>query len=162
MAAVIDEAQADWMVQSGSSITLASCNAAGLPSLGQGIGCRVDGSRERITIFVLEPRNLAVLADVRAGRQFAAVFTHGGTLRSVQVKAQGAREVELQPGDSERISAYIGKVTLEWSQGGTPLEFAQALLTRGPGRLLGLEFSPYIAFDQTPGPRAGSEMRSPG
>ena len=161
MPAVIDEEQADWMVQSGSSITIASCNASAAPSLGQGVGCRIDASRERVTIFVLEPRNLAVLEDVRAGRAFAVVFTHGGSLRSLQLKAEGAREVPLQPGDNERIGSYIGSVTMQWSQIGVPLEFAQALLPRGPGRVLGIEFTPYIAFDQTPGPRAGTALRSP-
>jgi hypothetical protein len=159
MPAVIDAQQADWMVQGGPSITLASSSAAG-PSLGQGIGCRVDGSRQLLTVFLVEPRNLALLADLRAGRPVAVVFTHSASLSSLQLKAETAREVPLQPGDSERITAYIGSVVLQWSAFGTPESFTLALLARGPGAIVAFELVPYVAFDQTPGPRAGTPLRS--
>jgi len=159
MTTVIDAKQADWMVQGGPSITLASSSAAG-PSLGQGIGCRVDSARERITVFLVEPRNLGLVADLRAGRPAAVVFTHSPSLSSLQLKAETAREVPLQPGDSERIAAYIGSVALQWSAIGAPEAFTHVLLARGPGAILAFELTPYVAFDQAPGPRAGTPLRS--
>lgn len=160
MAAVIDAEQATWMVQAGPSITIASCNESLRPSLGQGLGCRVEAGRERITVFLLEPRNLDLVADLRAGRAFAVVFTHSSSLRSVQLKAVSAREVPLQPGDQERIVAYTGAVALQWATTGVPEILAQTLLCRSPGTLLAFEFTPHVAFDQTPGPRAGTPLFS--
>lgn len=160
MVAVIDTQQAEWMVQGGPSITLASSSAAAGPSLGQGIGCRVDGARERVTVFLVEARNLALAADLRAGRPLAAVFTHSPSLKSLQLKAQTSREVPLQAGDTERIAAYIGSVALQWGAYGKPESFTHTLLARGPGAISAFEFEPYVAFDQTPGPRAGTPLRS--
>jgi hypothetical protein len=85
MPAVIDAEQAQWIVGSAPSITVASCDDAKLPSLGQGIGCRIDKKRRRLTVFMVESRNAAVIADLRAGRAIAVVFTHSGSLRSLQL-----------------------------------------------------------------------------
>jgi hypothetical protein len=160
MAAVISAEQAAWMVQAGPSITIASCNETGGPSVAQGLGCRVDAAREQVTVFMLESRSLDVIADLRAGRAAAVVFTHGGSLRSIQLKATSARVIPLAPGDQERIVAYTGAVALQWSMTGTPEIVAQTVLCRGPGTLLAFEFTPHVAFDQTPGPRAGTPLFS--
>ena len=158
MALVIDAEQADWIGRGAASITLASSDEAHAPSLGQGIGCRVDATRKRVTVFMLEPRNAAVIADLRAGRAIAAVFTHSGTMRSLQLKAQSAREVPLEPGDQERITAYIGVMVLAWIQTGVSEAFGHALLARGPGPIVAFEFEPHVGFDQTPGPQAGTPL----
>ena len=68
MAAVINAEQAAWISQGGPTITIASRSPSFAPSLGQGIGCRIDAERERFTIFLLEPRNLQVIEDLRAER----------------------------------------------------------------------------------------------
>lgn len=159
MSALISAEQANWMERGSPSITLSSCDAAHAPSLAQGLGCRIDATRTRVTVFMLEPRNLATIADLRAGRAIAVVFTHGGSLRSLQLKAASAREVPLEPGDSDRINAYVGSIVLAWtSNSGVSEDFVYALLPRGPGTIVAFEFEPFVAFDQTPGPQAGMPL----
>jgi len=158
VAPVLDEEQARWLLEAAPSITVASCDAAGIPSLGQGIGCRIEAGRVRV--YMVEARNRAVIADLRAGRPVAVVFTHSPTLRSLQLKARRAEEVPLEPGDGGRIEAYVNGVAQAWVY--APEPFVRTLLATGPGPMLAFELDPTAAFDQTPGPQAGAALGKAG
>jgi hypothetical protein len=117
---------------------------------------RIDAQGARIRVFVVEARSRAVIADLRAGRPIAVVFTHSPTLRSLQVKAQGASEVALEPGDREHIEGYVDAVEKGWMY--APPGFVRTLLATGPGPIVVFELEPSSAFDQTPGPKAGAAL----
>jgi len=155
VAAVLDDEQARWLREIAPSITFSSCDATGAPSLGQGIGVRVTAS-SGVRVFMVEARNRAAVADLRAGRPIAVVFTHSPTLRSLQLKAPRAVEAALEPGDREHIDAYVNAVVKAWVY--APEPFVRKLLATGPGPILAFEIEPTAAFDQTPGPQAGAAL----
>ena len=155
MAAVLDDEQARWLLEIAPSITFSSCDATGAPSLGQGIGIRVTAP-SRVRVFMVETRNRAVVADLRAGRPVAVVFTHSPTLRSLQLKAARAVETALEPGDREHVEAYVDAVVKAWVY--APEPFVRTLLATGPGPIVAFELEPSAAFDQTPGPQAGAAL----
>jgi len=152
-AALLDEDQARWLVDNGASIIVSSCDATAGPSIGQGIGCRVEPDRKRVRVFMVEARSRQVLEDLRAGRPIAVVFTHSPTLRSLQLKARHARLVPLELGDRERVDAHVNTVVTQWTY--APEPYVRTLLATGPGELVAIELEPSAAFDQTPGPQAG-------
>jgi hypothetical protein len=156
---VIDDEQAQWLAQGAPSITLASCDASGAPSLGQGICCRVASEPTRVRVFLVEARNRALIADLRAGRPIAVVFTHSPTLRSLQLKARRADEVSVEPSDHVLMSTYVDSVVQAWSYAPEPM--VRALLATGPGPIIAFELQPSSAFDQTPGPQAGASLSKP-
>jgi hypothetical protein len=156
---VLDDEQAGWLRDGAPSTTLSSCDATGAPSLGQGIGIRVI-SPARVRLFAVEARNRALVADLRAGRPVAVVFTHSPTLRSLQLKAPHAREVALEPGDREVIDAYVDTVVKNWVY--APEPFVRTLLATGPGPIVAFDLEATAAFDQTPGPKAGAALPSGG
>jgi hypothetical protein len=160
VAAVLDEEQRSWLEAEASSVTVASSDGAGCPSLGQGLGSRLDETGARIRVFMVEARCRALVADLRAGRPIAVVFTHSPTLRSLQLKAKRATEVPLEPGDRERIDAYVDAVVKAWVH--APESFVRTLLAKGPGEIVAFELEPSAAFDQTPGPKAGAALQRPG
>ncbi len=155
---LIDAELANWIVRGGPTITVASRDEQNRPSLGQAIGCKLDDERRRLTLFLLEARNQSVIADFRRVGAAAVVFTNSFSTRSLQLKTSEVREVAFSPADHERVTAYIGAVALEFANHGVPDGYVRALLVREPGPILAFELTPEIAFDQTPGPRAGSPV----
>ena len=155
--------QLRWILQGAVTITVASADAQGQPSIAQAIGCRVvqAGESQRLRLLMLEPRNRRTVADLRAGRAVATVFTHSASTRSLQLKADGAVEQPATPADTDCVNAYIGSVVADWALHGVAEAFVHALLPRGPGPLLAFEFQAHTAFDQTPGLRAGTQLVQP-
>lgn len=156
--AVLSHEQACWILQEAVTLTIASADAERRPSIAQAIGCRILDERRRVRLLLLEPRNRIVVADLRAGRPVALLFTHGFSLRSLQLKAAGGIEQPVTPADHDCINAYIGSMHAQWPVHGVPIAYLDAMLPREPGPLLAFEFVPESAFDQTPGPRAGTLM----
>lgn len=154
--AVLDHEQARWLHEEASSIAVASSDANGTPSLGQGIGMRIEAQGARIRVFMVLARSRGLVADLRAGRPIAVVFTHSPTLRSLQIKAERASEVPLEPGDRERIDRYVDAVAKAWVY--APAGFVRTLLATEPGPIVAFELEPSSAFDQTPGPKAGAAL----
>jgi hypothetical protein len=154
--AVLNHEQARWLHEEASTIAVASSDQNSSPSLGQGIGMRIEAQGARIRVFLVEARSRALVADLRAGRPIAVVFTHAPTLRSLQIKADRAVEVPLEPGDRERIEGYVDAIAKAWVN--APPVFVRTLFATGPGPIAAFELEPNCAFDQTPGPKAGAAL----
>jgi len=140
-----------------ASIVVASCNEHGAPSLGWGLGCRVSEDRATLVVFLLEAQSHEVLMDVRARRPVSVLFTLI-TARSIQLKAPHAREVPLLAADAARLDHYGTALTRAWQMAGHPESWGRALTSREADVLVAIELRPEQAFDQTPGPRAGSPL----
>lgn len=154
--AIVDAEQAAWITQGAVSVSVASRDASLRPSIGQAHGCRVAPTRERVTVFLHEPSNRALVVDLRSSGIAAVVFTHSASTRSLQVKARDAREVPLLPGDHDRIAAHVGALARQWATQGMPEPWTRALFDPRGGAIVAFELEPYVAFEQTPGPRAGT------
>jgi hypothetical protein len=155
MDALVTEEQAAWMQSGVCSIIVASSDSRHRPSLGLALGCRLSEARGTICVFLLEAQSHALLADLRAGRPLSVLLTQSVTTRALQLKGPFAKEVPLQAGDPALLDGFAGALAKEWSVA-QPETFTRSLMCREGDALAAFELSPAEAFDQTPGPRAGS------
>jgi len=156
-APLIDASQAAWL-QGPVSILIATAGVDGAPGLGVGLGVRIADDRRRLAVFVLDTVNRQVLDDVRAGRALAVAFTHSASTRALQLKAAHATIAPLAPEDPARLDAYAAALAREWARHGEGEAFAHAYLVRAPGTIVAIELVPEAAFEQSPGPHAGSVL----
>lgn len=159
MSALVNDEQVAWMQSGVCSVIVASHDAQNRPSLGLAFGCRLSPDRARVTVFLLEGQSHAILADLRAGRAVSVLFTQSVTTRALQLKAPEAREVPLQAGDPALLDRFALALEQEWAQA-SAAGFTLALMSREGDTLVAFELTPEQAFDQTPGPRAGSPLEA--
>lgn len=146
-------------MQSGCvSVMVAARTEANRPAIGVSFGCRISADRRQVTIFLGAAANSELIAALQLQRAIAVVVTESATTRSIQLKAEDAAFVALSPGDRERMRAYVGALAQTWALGGRPLEWTRTLLDPDADEIVAVQFSPYIAFDQAPGPRAGTVL----
>ncbi|AUN93467.1 pyridoxamine 5'-phosphate oxidase family protein [Pseudazoarcus pumilus] len=143
------------------SISVGSCDAARLPNLTRGFGCRVCDGHERIRIFVSRAQSRAVLADLATNRRIAVVFTLPATHRTVQFKGTDARVLSLADGDLECVRRYREGFVAHLAALGFGADTVAHMVGCPDDELAAIEFTPDAAFTQTPGPRAGQPLRQP-
>ena len=159
-AAVLDADNAAF-IASGVSIAVASSNAAGIPSLCRAWGCRVSDDRRTVTVYVSPAQGEVLLADLRAGRPLAAVFSLPSSHRTIQLKSRAARVGGLTQEDRLVVEDYVPALAADLGSIGHGGEFARAYLEVAGGTLVGVNFEPEEAFAQTPGPKAGARLERP-
>ena len=91
-------------------------------------------------------------------RIFALTFTEPRTHRSIQVKADRARRVELESGDLERVARQVAFFESELVFVNYTPRFAAYYCAYRNEEVVALELSPSHAFVQTPGPGAGEQL----
>ena len=156
-APAFDEAHAAFM-ESGVSVHVASRGPGNVPSVARGLGCRVAPDRGRVTVFLSAAQAPDLLADLRASRMAAAVFSQPSTHRTIQVKGDDASVGALAAGDLARIAAYADALVRDLQALGYAEEFGRALIAFDPADLVAVAFTPGAAFQQTPGPNAGAPL----
>ncbi|BBL70617.1 hypothetical protein [Methylogaea oryzae] len=159
-AAVLLSAAHVAFMQRGISISLGSCGADHVPNLSRGIGCRIDGDRRRLTVFVSAAQSAALLADIRANGLIAAVFSEPSTHRTLQVKGRDGAIAALDDGDLRRIAFYREAFLLEISALGFNPTIARSLLHCPDDDITAVAFTVAEAYTQTPGPDAGAPLRA--
>lgn len=145
-------------VTGGISITLASRNAALVPSISRGKGCRVlRGTSVRLRIFVSTVQAGDFLDDIRSIGAISATFTRPETHRTLQFKGTDAR-VDVMNEDDR---AALADAQASFADAIRPLgfsdEFTRAFLA-SDGDEVAIEFTLSDAFRQTPGPGAGERL----
>ena len=158
-APLLDEDNAAF-IQRGVSIHVASRGKTNVPSLARAIGCRVSRDRRRVTTFVPSAQAGALLDDVGATGAIAAVFSQPSTHRTIQLKAARAVVEPIAKADLRLIEAYRDAFVAEVSPMGFAEGTIRAFLACAPGDLVAVTFTPTAAFEQTPGPSAGTPLRS--
>jgi hypothetical protein len=153
-----DAAQATWMQSGCVSVMVASRTDSNRPAIGVSFGCRISADRSQVTVFLGAGANSELIAALEQQRAIAVVVTDSASTRSIQLKASDAAVVALAPGDRERVRAYVGALAQTWALAGQPVEWTRTLLDPDAGELVAVQFAPYIAFDQAPGPRAGTVL----
>jgi hypothetical protein len=146
-------------VQSGVSVVVAARNSALVPDVVRGCGCRVSRDRRRVKVLVEPARASDLLEAIRLTGTLAVVFSQPSTHRTIQLKGTDATLVAVTAADrrvAERhLQAWIQDLV---SVGYTP-GFAAAVRGRAENGLAAIAFTPTAAFEQTPGPAAGSQLR---
>ena len=143
---------------SGVSILLASRDAAFVPSVARGRGCRVvRGEPPQLRLIVSAAQAGGLLDDVRGSGMFSATFTQPATHRTLQFKGSDARVEALDDADRTAAAAYQSAFAAAIRPLGYDDPFARAYFA-SPGDDVAVVFTPAAAFQQTPGAAAGKRI----
>ena len=122
------------------------------------VGASIAPDGSELTVYVARSRSRQLLQDVAATGQIAVVFSEPRSHRTVQVKA---REVELRSAvdsDAPVLRRYLRSMEHEIGNVGLSAVFVQAMLACPLDDVVAIRLRPSEAYDQTPGPKAGSAL----
>ncbi|MGJ7495903.1 pyridoxamine 5'-phosphate oxidase family protein [Variovorax sp. RT4R15] len=149
------------MVNKGVSTIVASSDESRRPSLMRAVGCSIAPDGTRVTVFVARSQSRQLLQDVAATGHVAVVFSEPLSHRTVQVKARAAELRSADAGDTGALQRYLTSMEAEIAAVGYDAAFVGAMLAYRLDDLVAISFTPTAAFDQTPGPKAGSALPAP-
>lgn len=140
----------------GASVLVASRDERLRPSVMRAMGSRVDAASGEVTVFLSRRQSADLLSDIARSGQVAAMFSQPSTHLSVQLKASRASVRPAAESDRPALDAYLAAMEREIGAVGYPPTLVRAMLAYDLSDLVALSFTPEQAFEQTPGPRAGS------
>jgi hypothetical protein len=145
-------------LESGASNRLGACGADGRPAICRGLAARAFGDG-RIEVLLAADVGRSVIAAVQATLRVAHVSAHPGTNRVLHTKGRDAQVLPAQPEHMELLVRCRERfvATLE------PYGFTREQLMRvwydvDLPLLRCVRFTPFGAWDQTPGIGAGAAI----
>lgn len=145
-------------LQSGVSISLASCSPGGMPVMSRGMGCKIiDGGRQ-IAVFIKPSQAAELLDAIRSTGRVANVFSLPSTNRTLQLKGIDARVTPFDPADLAVVEAHVADFIAEVVPLGLPEAVVRTVFSLVPEDLATVIYTPSAAFSQTPGPKAGEAL----
>ena len=150
------------MMQRGVSVIAASRDAGLRPSIMRAVGSNVAAEGQSITVFVSRRQSRQLVQDIAATGYVAVVFSEPTTHRTVQVKATRATLRNAEAADEPVLARYLASMEHEIQQVGFAPVMTRAMLAHRIDDLVAISFEPELAFDQTPGPRAGTRLTGGG
>jgi hypothetical protein len=145
------------MMARGVSVIVASHDAALRPNLMRAVGSRIEGDGA-ITVYLARRQSRQVVQDLAATGHIAVVFSEPSTHRSVQLKATRVEMRSAEAQDTPVLERYRQAMEREIQQVGFAPPLTRAMLAHRLDDLVAVRFTPEQAFDQTPGPRAGTSL----
>jgi hypothetical protein len=142
----------------GVSVNVASRDAALRPSLMRAVGSRIDDGGRSITVYLARRQSRQLVQDIAATGHIAVVFSEPATHRTVQVKATKAQLRAATQEDVPVLAAYLASMEIEIQRVGHPPPVTRAMLAHQLSDVVAVTFEPEHAFDQTPGPKAGTRL----
>ncbi|ODU99759.1 MAG: hypothetical protein ABT20_16530 [Rubrivivax sp. SCN 70-15] len=139
------------------SIIVGTRDAALRPHVMRAAGCRLSDDRRRLLLLMPALRGAEVLADLRANRQVAVVFSEPTTHRTLQVKGHDAVVGDATEEELGLAAPYHVRLADELAQLGFGASVTASLLGRDEP-LAAIRFTIAEAFEQTPGPAAGERL----
>jgi hypothetical protein len=149
------------MMARGVSVIVGSRDAKLRPSIMRAVGSRVEADGRDITVYLSRPNSRQVLQDIASTGQVAVVFSEPSTHRTVQLKASRAEIRSAVAGDVPVLAAYLQSMEHEIQKVGIAPPLTRAMLAHRLEDVVAVRFTPEQAFDQTPGPRAGTAIGDP-
>ena len=146
------------MMARGVSVIVASRDAALRPSLMRAVGSQVDEDGRAITVYLSRRQSRQVVQDLAATGSIAVVFSEPSTHRTVQLKAARLDMRNADPQDIPVLERYRESMEREIQQVGFAPPLTRAMLAHRLEDVVAVRFTPEQAFEQTPGPRAGSAL----
>jgi hypothetical protein len=144
-------------IQGDVSIIAAAADADNTPTVMRAIGCRV-GADGRMTVLLNAAQSHQLLENVRRSGALALVFSSPTRHRTLQLKAVDAKIVPAGADDARLQADYVERMTREIGVLGFSDALVRTMLNCPPEDLITLVFTPAAAFEQTPGPNAGTPM----
>ena len=148
-------------IQGGVSVVVAARDAALVPDVVRGCGCRVSRDRRRVTVLIDAGRASELIDDIRRTGTVAVVFSQPSTHRTIQLKGVDAAVVPTTAADRRISDRHLDSWITDIVAVGFGEEFARAVRGRAEGGLVAIRFTPTAAFEQTPGPAAGPATGDP-
>lgn len=142
----------------GVSCIVGSRDEALRPSIMRAVGSQVTADGAGITVFLARSQSRQLLQDVASTGHVAVVFSQPASHRTVQLKARSASIRPATEADRPALERYLASMEHEIGRIGYTAQMARAMLAWRLEDLVALSFTPEQAFDQTPGPRAGSAL----
>ena len=149
------------MIDRGVSAHVASRDVAMRPSLMRALGSSVAEGGRAITVFVSRRQSRQLVQDVAATGHIAVVFSEPASHRTVQVKATRATLRNAETSDEPVLARYLASMEYEIQRVGVAPPLTRAMLAHRLDDLVAISFEPEAAFDQTPGPKAGTALAPP-
>ncbi|RYY81227.1 MAG: hypothetical protein EOO24_42515 [Comamonadaceae bacterium] len=146
------------MMERGVSVIVGSRDAALRPSIMRALGSCIEDGGRKVTVFVSRRQSRQLVQDIAATGHVAAVFSEPSTHRTVQVKARRALLRSATADDGPLLARYLASMEHEIQQVGFAPRLTRAMLAHTLEDLVAISFEPEVAFDQTPGPRAGTRL----
>ena len=157
MAPLLDEDTGAFL-ETGISIVAASRDDTLSPSIARASGCRVSADRRAVSIFLPSSQATRLVDDVRRCACVAVVFSRPSTHRTLQLKAEDARVRPATADEASVVERYVEAFGREIGLLGHTDEQAQAMFAFRLDDLVAIDFTPSAAFEQTPGPKAGTPL----
>ena len=142
----------------GVSVLVAACDAALRPSVMRAVGSKVSDDGLDITVFLSRRQSRQLIQNLAATGRLAVVFSEPATHRTVQLKASRCEIRPAGPEDQPVLARYLASMEHEIGRIGFARELTRAMLAHRLDDLVAIRFMPEQAFDQTPGPRAGTPL----
>lgn len=145
----------------GISAIVASRDEAHHPSLMRAVGTTISADGTRVTVYLNRRTSEQLLHDLANQRPIAVVFSEPSSNRTLQLKA--GRVDHLRPAvaaDTPLLQRYLQAMEGQLSKIGFPPPCTRTMLAHEPGDVVAVEFTPELAYDQTPGAQAGSPLAS--
>ena len=150
------------MMVRGVSVIVASRDATLRPNLMRAVGSRVEEDGRTITVYLSRRQSRQLVQDLAATGHIAVVFSEPSTHRTVQLKAARLDMRNADPQDIPVLERYRESMEREIQQVGFAPPLTRAMLAHRLEDVVAVRFTPEQAFDQTPGPRAGTPLGSTG
>lgn len=132
-----------------------SAGTGDFPNLCRALGCRVDAHSGRVTVYFSAPQAADLLRDLEQTGKVAVVFSYPPTHRTIQLKGLDAKFGPARAGDMALVTAYQTAFAQCLQTLGFAEAMVRALLSVQVADLVAVTFTPEVAFNQTPGARAG-------
>jgi hypothetical protein len=147
------------MIDKGVSAIVASSDALLRPSLMRAVGSAITPDGREVTVWLVRGSARQLLLDIAATGRIAVVFSEPATHRTVQLKAaSGVRMRDASEADRPVLARYLASMEHEVGRVGYGPHYVRAMLSHRLEDTVAVSFVPEQAFDQTPGPRAGSAL----
>ncbi|HEY8549669.1 MAG TPA: pyridoxamine 5'-phosphate oxidase family protein [Vicinamibacterales bacterium] len=143
-------------LQSGISISLATRDAALMPSGARVWAVKVDEDRVHLTAYVRHDASARVLADLEHNGQAALCFGRPADHRTVQVKGTFVEARPADEGERAEIDRQVGGFLYELEGIGIPRAMFGKYVW-WPATAIRIRV--HELFNQTPGPGAGEPLR---
>ncbi|MBS0429652.1 MAG: hypothetical protein JSR41_20415 [Proteobacteria bacterium] len=146
------------LIDKGVSAIVASRDAALRPSLMRAVGATISPDGRQVTVFVSRSQSRQLLLDIAATGEVAVVFSQPLSHRTVQLKGRRATLRPAGDADVPTLRRYLASMEEEIGAVGFGPAFVRAMFAHRIEDLVAIGFAPDEAYDQTPGPRAGTAL----
>jgi hypothetical protein len=146
----------------GVSVIVASSSAARVPSLMRAVGSHVADGGRQVTVYVSRSQASQLLDDIASSGQVAVVFSSPVSHQTLQLKSSQVTLRPMDVADLPILQRYRESMEQEVGAVGFPPTFTRAMLAHRIDDVVAIGFRPEQAFDQSPGPRAGTPLLTGG